>query len=206
VNRYDLRIYLAHILFWLTFGAANVYARMRGGPSPDAAPPEPSRTVGDAESLRAPHASLLVWVHALAFAVLFFGVGRAVFNDRVPFHPPTWRVAAGATIIAIGAALAFWARVSFASWRVRAQLDAGHQLATGGPFAIVRNPIYQAMNLLALGTAVWVSNAGTWAGVVLMAIAATLRARAEERLLEQAFGDEYRAYRQRTWRFVPGIF
>ena len=81
MNRYDLRIYLAHILFWLTFGAANVYARMRGGPSPDAAPPEPSRTVGDAESLRAPHASLLVWVHALAFAVLFFGVGRAVFND-----------------------------------------------------------------------------------------------------------------------------
>ena len=206
MTRYDLRIYLAHILFWLTFGAANVYARMRGGPSPGAAPPEASRRAGTAEPLRAPHASLLVWVHALAFAVLFFGVGRAVFNDRVPFHPPAWRVAVGATIIAAGAVLAFWARVSFASWRVRAQLDAGHQLATGGPFAVIRNPIYQAMNLLGLGTAVWVNDTGAWMGVLLMAIAAALRARAEERLLEQAFGEEYRVYRQRTWRFVPGIF
>jgi len=206
VNRYDLRIYLAHILFWLAFAAANVYARLRGGPPPKAAPAAASSTAGHAESLRAPHASLLVWIHAAAFAVLFFGVGRAVFNDRAPFQPPAWRVAIGAAIIAVGAVLACWARVSFASWRIRAQLDAGHQLATGGPFAVIRNPIYSAMNLLALGTALWVNNAGVWLGVLLMALGGELRARAEEPLLEQAFGDEYREYRRRTWRFVPGIY
>jgi protein-S-isoprenylcysteine O-methyltransferase Ste14 len=196
-------IYVAHALFWLVFAAANVYARRRYPPPPhDRAP---SSAEAD-NALRAKHASLLVWVHALAFALLFYGVGRAVWNRDVPFHPPAWRVAVGVTIIAAGAALAFWARVSFASWRIRAQLDAGHQLATGGPFAMIRNPIYQAMNLLALGTAIWVNDPGAWLGVVLMAIGGALRARAEESLLEQAFGEEYREYRRRTWRFVPGLY
>jgi protein-S-isoprenylcysteine O-methyltransferase Ste14 len=198
-------IYVAHALFWLVFAAANVYARRRypATATPDAAASS-SSVAGD--TLRAKNASLLVWIHALAFAVLFYGVGRAVWNRDVPFHPPAWRVSVGVAIIAAGAALAFWARVSFASWRIRAQLDAGHRLATSGPFAMIRNPIYQAMNLLALGTAVWVNAPGAWLGVVLMAMGGALRARAEEPLLEQAFGEEYRAYRQRTWRFLPGLY
>jgi protein-S-isoprenylcysteine O-methyltransferase Ste14 len=198
-------IYVAHICFWLVFAAANVYARRRypATATPDIAATSASR---EGEPLRAKNASLLVAVHAFAFAVLFYGVGRAVWNRNVPFEPPTWRVVVGVAIIAIGAVLAFWARVSFASWRVRAQLDAGHQLATGGPFAMIRNPIYQAMNLLALGTAVWVNNTGAWLGVLLMAIGGALRARAEEPLLERMFGEQYREYRSRTWRFVPGIY
>jgi protein-S-isoprenylcysteine O-methyltransferase Ste14 len=54
-----------------------------------------------------------------------------------------------------GAALMSWARVWFASWRFRAKVDASHQLATGGPFALLRHPIYMGLNLLALGSAVW---------------------------------------------------
>jgi protein-S-isoprenylcysteine O-methyltransferase Ste14 len=200
-------IYVAHVLFWLTFAAANVYARRRYPvAAADAHAPSATPAPREGETLRAKHASLLVWVHGLAFAVLFYGVGRAVWNRDVPFHPPAWRVAMGVAIIALGAVLMSWARISFASWRIRAQLDAGHRLATDGPFAMIRNPIYQAMNLLALGTAVWVNNPGAWIGVVLMAIGGALRARAEEPLLEQAFGDEYRSYRRRTWRFVPGIY
>ena len=198
-------IYVAHIVFWLVFAAANAYARRRY-PAPAGAPDTATPTPREGDTLRARNASLLVWLHAFAFAVLFYGVGRAVWNRNVPFDPPAWRVAAGVAVIAVGAALAFWARVSFASWRVRAQLDAGHQLATGGPFALIRNPIYQAMNLLGLGTAIWVNNAGAWTGVVLMVICGALRAHAEEPLLEQAFGDVYREYRRRTWRFVPGIY
>jgi protein-S-isoprenylcysteine O-methyltransferase Ste14 len=46
----------------------------------------------------------------------------------------------------------------------------------------------------------------TWTGFVLMVIGGDLRARSEEKLLEQAFGDRYRAYRARTRRFVPGVY
>jgi len=32
------------------------------------------------------------------------------------------------------------------------------------------------------------------------------RISAEERLLSSQFGDEYDAYRNRTWRLVPGLY
>ncbi len=49
-----------------------------------------------------------------------------------------------------------WALDYFRSWRFRAKLDEGHQLATGGPFRLLRHPIYMGLNLLALGSAFWV--------------------------------------------------
>src|SRR5689334_22398085 len=85
-------IYVAHICFWLAFAAANVYARRRypGPATPDAAA---AHETPDGDTLRAKNASLLVSVHAFAFAVLFYGVGRAVWNRNIPFQPPAWRVA-----------------------------------------------------------------------------------------------------------------
>jgi len=62
------------------------------------------------------------------------------------------------------------------------------------------------LNLLALGTALWVPTAIVWAAFVLMAIGSDLRARAEEPLLRQAFDSAYREYCARTRRFVPGIY
>ena len=99
-----------------------------------------------------------------------------------------------------------WALVYFRSWRFRATLDNGHQLATAGPFRILRHPIYMGLNLLALGTALWVPTAIVWTAFVLMAIGSDLRARAEEILLKQAFDPAYGEYCARTRRFVPGIY
>jgi protein-S-isoprenylcysteine O-methyltransferase Ste14 len=48
---------------------------------------------------------------------------------------------------------------------------------------------------------------GTWAGAlvmfILMLLAALYRMRVEEKALLEAFGDEYRAYMQRTGRLLP---
>ena len=86
------------------------------------------------------------------------------------------------------------------------RLDADHRLTTAGPFRIVRNPIYAGVDLLALGTAIWISTWMGWLGVALMIVGGDLRARAEEPLLEVAFGDEYRDYRRRTSRLIPGLY
>ena len=40
---------------------------------------------------------------------------------------------------------------------------------------------------------------------VLMHLGSELRTRTEEKLLEPAFGDEYRRHRARTGRFLPKI-
>jgi protein-S-isoprenylcysteine O-methyltransferase Ste14 len=94
----------------------------------------------------------------------------------------------------------------FRSWRFRAALDEGHQLTTGGSFRLIRHPIYMGLDLLALGSAIWVPTAALWAAFLLMAIGSDLRGRAEERILDDTFGDVYRTYCRQTKRFVPGLY
>jgi len=141
----------------------------------------------------------------VAFAVMYAGIGNAVLPDRVPEWFPGHRLL-GAVIIAIGAAMMCWALVYFQSWRFRAALTAEHQLATGGPFRYVRHPIYLGLDLLALGSALWVPTPLLWISVVLMLLGSDLRGRAEERLLSGRFGEEYTSYLARTRRFIPGVY
>ena len=194
-------IYAVHAAFWATFGIARLFARTRGPDSSGASGPPPVSN----QFVTAPFSRALIAFHSVAFTVMYVGIVQAVIGGHVPVSSPGQRMI-GALIIAAGAALAAWALVNFSSWRFRAKLDAGHQLATGGPFRFLRHPIYMGMNLLALGTAVWMPTLMVWAGFLLMAIGSDLRARSEEPLLERTFGRAYQDYRARTCRFLPGIY
>ena len=196
----DFHIYTVHWGFWAAFGVTRLIIRKRDRNEGHAAHAPISQKANTAPFSRA-----LLAFHALAFAVMYFGIGYAVIPGRVPNWFPGQRIA-GTAVIAAGAALMVWALVYFRSWRFRATLNDSHELATGGPFRILRHPIYMGLNLLALGTALWVPSPIVWAAFVLMAIGSDLRARAEENILQQAFGPSYREYCARTRRFVPGIY
>lgn len=195
----DLLLYVVHVLFWTAFGITNYLMRDA------AATLDPMGTSETVEATVAPNSRSLLAFHMLAFGVMYFGIGNAVIPSRVPEWFASQRIA-GAFVIALGAALMCWARAWFHSWRFRAKLDAGHRLATGGPFALIRHPIYAGLTLLAIGSAIWTPTVILWISVVMMAIGGDLRGRAEEQLLERAFGDEYRTYKERTKRFVQGIY
>ena len=201
MTKVDFLLYAVHNAFWAAFGVTLLILRWmdRGKTTTSETAP-----VANQEKT-APFSRVLVAFHALAFAVMYFGIGFAVVPGRVPRWFPGQRVV-GTIVIAAGAALIVWALVYFRSWRFRAQLDADHQLADGGPFRRLRHPIYMGLNLLALGSAIWVPSAIMWAAFVLMTMGSDLRARAEEKLLEQAFGARYREYCARTRRFVPGVY
>jgi protein-S-isoprenylcysteine O-methyltransferase Ste14 len=196
----DLLIYPVHALFWGSFGLTRLLIRRshRLTPSEQAGPVA-------AKSQTAPYSRTLLAVHTLAFGAMYFGIGTAVLPNRVPGLFAGQRVVA-TLIIALGAWLMCWALLYFGSWRLRAKLDEGHQLATGGPFKFVRHPIYMGLNLLALGTAVWIPTAILWASLLLMLVGSDLRARAEEKLLTHVFGDAYSDYCNHTSRFLPGIY
>jgi len=203
---FDLRIYALHGAFWLAFALGDVGARYRNRDL-STAPASGASNETDRPPLEAPRAGLLVAVHMLGFALMYAGIGNAVFGRRMAISPGLHSVRiAGALVILAGGVLVGWARLAFASWRFRARLDAGHQLATGGPFRFVRHPIYAGLDLLALGTALWIPTTLTLLAVPAMALGGELRARAEEPLLEHAFGDVYREYRRRTKRFIPGVY
>jgi len=200
--RIDFALYYVHTAFWSSFGVTRLILQGRERPTPTVASgtaPDPAR------EKTAPFSRAVLAFHALAFGVMYFGIGNAVVPGRVPIWFAGQRVV-GTLVIAAGAALMVWALVYFQSWRFRAKLDSDHQLATGGPFRLLRHPIYMGLNLLALGSAIWVPTPIVWAAFLLMAIGSDLRGRAEEALLLQAFGSDYREYCARTRRFVPGVY
>jgi protein-S-isoprenylcysteine O-methyltransferase Ste14 len=192
----DLAIYAAHAAFWIVFAAA--FALRRKSPALASSPE--SR-----EHRAAKHSRLLVAFHFVGFAVMYTGIEFAVFHRRATDLFPGQRVV-GAMVIATGAVLSASAILYFHSWRFRAEVQKGHRLATGGPFAVVRHPIYTGLDLLALGSALWLQSPLVWAGFALMAVCGDVRARSEEKLLIEVFGDDYISYKKRTWRTIPGIY
>ena len=198
---HDLLIYPVHGAFWTGFGLAGWLLKRqarRNSNAPEFVPV--TKTGATAEYSRS-----VLALHFLAFGVMYFGLGNSVIPDRVPDWFPGQRIV-GTLLIALGAWLMAWARVWFQSWRFRAKLDAGHQLATGGPFRLLRHPIYMGLNLLAVGSAVWDPTLVTWIAAGLMILGSDLRARSEERLLTAAFGETYTTYCRRTARFVPRLY
>jgi protein-S-isoprenylcysteine O-methyltransferase Ste14 len=81
------------------------------------------------------------------------------------------------------------------------------QVVERGAYRWVRHPSYTAGMLLFAGSMLalgnWMSVAAVLAGAIL---AYSYRVHVEERALLQTLGEPYRAYMQRTKRFVPKVF
>lgn len=92
-------------------------------------------------------------------------------------------------------------------WSVTARLVEGHRLATGGPYAYVRHPIYTGMLGMLLATGIAVSD---WiviiVALVVFFIGTIIRVRSEEKLLSGAFGPEFDVYSQTVRAIIPGLY
>jgi protein-S-isoprenylcysteine O-methyltransferase Ste14 len=85
-------------------------------------------------------------------------------------------------------------------------IQPGHALVTGGIYSHIRNPSYLGLLVLSLG---WALAFRSGVGVLLAALnipPIVARIRSEEKLLRAHFGEEYEAYRARTWRLIPGLY
>ena len=114
----------------------------------------------------------------------------------------------GLVLYLVGASLTVWGRFTLGSiWTITSsagvQLHADHRLITGGPFTLVRHPMYLGFLLVPAGLLLMYR---TWilAGYLVMAAAAfTRRAWKEEEALEAAFGSAWRDYARRVGRWIP---
>lgn len=144
-------------------------------------------------------------LHGAGMLLLWAGMAQAFSGGRVP-REPTARGVLGAAVLAGAAGLMTWALTMFRSWRLLPKIGAEHELCTSGPYRFVRHPIYLALDLLGAGTATWVGGALAVAGLVLLVVFGDQRARLEEKVLIEAFGDRYRDYMRRARRTIPFLY
>jgi protein-S-isoprenylcysteine O-methyltransferase Ste14 len=92
-------------------------------------------------------------------------------------------------------------------WSVTLEIRDTHQLITTGVYRHVRHPMYSAFFLWAVAQALLLPNvvAGL-AGLVGFGTLFVFRLPREERMMEERFGEAYRAYADRTKRIIPEIF
>lgn len=81
-----------------------------------------------------------------------------------------------------------------------------HQLVTDGLYGHIRHPSYLGMLMTVFG---WALLFRSGLGLVVAAlnfIPIIGRIRAEEAMLQSQFGEQYAAYRARTWRLLPHVY
>jgi protein-S-isoprenylcysteine O-methyltransferase Ste14 len=111
----------------------------------------------------------------------------------------------GSLLAVAGAALVLRSRAELgAAWSLVPKATERTGLVTTGPYRLVRHPIYLGLAGLAMGEALAFSS---WpaALIVLCGIVPSFawRARAEETLLQRAFGESYALYRKQTRMIFP---
>lgn len=123
-------------------------------------------------------------------------------------HMPVWLHAVGVAGLAVSTlvgCLAFRAN-SFAVAVVKLQSARGHKVADGGPYAVVRHPMYAGMLFYFVGMPLVLGSWWGFAFVPALVAGLGLRAVLEERVL-MAELEGYAAYAGRVrWRFVPGVW
>lgn len=114
---------------------------------------------------------------------------------------------AGLVIAVVGIGLTFLAQSAMGTeWRIGVDADERTGLVTGGAFAVVRNPIYTAMFVTAVGLVLMVPNWVAVAGLVLLVASVELQVRyVEEPHLRHLHGSDYAAYERRVGRFAPRV-
>lgn len=72
-------------------------------------------------------------------------------------------------------------------------------LVTGGIYSKFRHPIYLFAQIVLLGLLLCVFHPGLLVVWVLLLVLQITRAKKEEKILEEKFGEEYLAYKKKTW-------
>jgi protein-S-isoprenylcysteine O-methyltransferase Ste14 len=146
----------------------------------------------------------LVWV---AFFLPLIWIVSPVFSFADYALPP-WSLGGGVVCLAAGLWLFHRSHADLGKyWSITLELRQEHRLVTKGIYRHIRHPMYTALFLYSVGQALVVPNGVVGPSyLVTFAILFACRLRAEERMMLDAFGNEYAAYMARTKRLVPGIW
>lgn len=129
-------------------------------------------------------------VNRTGIGVVVAGIGLIT---AVQPHPALYGIAA--LLALTGAVIRFWSA---------GIISKNRELATSGPYAYVRNPLYSGSLLVAVAFLTLNGNPYFVVPAVIgMAVIYVRTVRSEEEVLAERFGDAYRTYRERVPAVIP---
>jgi protein-S-isoprenylcysteine O-methyltransferase Ste14 len=144
-------------------------------------------------------------IRVLIFVVVVVLVRLGAFRGHHALNTDPWRAGVGLVLFALGLLFAIWARRTIGrNWGTPMTQKDEPELVTGGPYRLVRHPIYSGILAAGIGTAV----ALTWFWLLPVALGGIYfiySATVEERFLTERFPDSYPAYKRSTKMLVPFI-
>jgi len=123
------------------------------------------------------------------------------------YRLPPWAPWCG-VVLMVGSLWLFWRSHADLglNWSQTLELRKDHQLVKGGIYRSIRHPMYASIWLWCLAQGLMLENwlAGWYAGAAF-ALMYFVRTPREERMMCEAFGDEYREYMRQTGRVLPRL-
>ena len=195
----ELALVLYGIYFALAFAARSLIHRKRTGSTGFKGV---SGRVGSLE-----------WIGGVLFGVaIAAGVAAPILDLTDTVEPiealdKAWLQWIGVGLFTFGLLATLAAQAAMGrSWRIGVEAGERTDLVTGGPFALVRNPIYASMLPAFLGLTLLVPSVVALAGFAALLTALEIQTRhVEEPYLRGVHGDSYGDYARRTGRFFPGV-
>jgi protein-S-isoprenylcysteine O-methyltransferase Ste14 len=123
-------------------------------------------------------------------------------------RPGAAAFAVGMVILVAGLVLRGWSIMTLGEYFTGAvAVSADQRVVTVGPYRVLRHPSYTGLLLALAGLGLTAANWVSFAGVVVLPLAAMLwRIHAEERALLATLGDRYRAYAAQHKRLIPLVW
>jgi protein-S-isoprenylcysteine O-methyltransferase Ste14 len=148
--------------------------------------------------------TILLALNGVGMLVPVFYVFSSWF-DFADFPLPIWVRWIGVILFALGAVLLHLTHQAMGrSWTPTLGLREDHKLVTDGVFKYIRHPMYAAHILWAIAQPLILANwiAG-FSFLIPQILQYWFRVGDEEKMMLEAFGDQYQVYMEKTGRIIP---
>ena len=186
-------VFVIVMICWFAF--AGVFLLRKKPPSPPDSKREPGSLFG-------------VALQGMSYGIVW-GVRRPAFSPIFGSELISTVVSVMAVCAAVGSVwlITMAVKTLGKEWSLTARLVEGHKLATSGPYALVRHPIYTGMLGMLVATGLAISHwAALLVALLVFFVGTTIRVRSEERLLREAFGEQFENYARKVRAIVPGLY
>jgi protein-S-isoprenylcysteine O-methyltransferase Ste14 len=142
-------------------------------------------------------------LNLLYIIVIIHIMNPAMISGLIHFVP-VWLRTIGLALSLAGIVLLVWTHEHLGrQWSADLVIQSSHALITTGPYHWVRHPMYSALFAFFIGTALSSGNYLIEALSLVIILNILFRLPNEEKMMMEKFGDEYRAYAEKTGQFFP---